>query len=323
LDFHANTAAALLSALRLAREHGGARAALRAGGVGIPQAGRFHGLADEVAGVVGRSPGEDSIGEALALGFLAGRATHRPRSRTAHDPTSFVMDRDLVCVGAEGESILRLPWFEEGLFVGRQIPDISEMPAPVRSLCIEHYSAALNGEASRFSFRSYGHAYAVEAVPVCDDVGRVEAVLGIATPATPYGCAAGAYDRTADRLEHSAEQADSRAELHRCAGRPDAEAAEREAARKARAAAERARANARGLRSRTAGAQPGEAPSITAREAEVLQLASHGLTYAEIAEQLTVSVATVRTHVENIYPKLGVSDKAAAVAAALRHGLID
>jgi len=34
-------------------------------------------------------------------------------------------------------------------------------------------------------------------------------------------------------------------------------------------------------------------------------------------------VGTVRTHLENIYLKLGVSDKAAAVATALRHGLID
>jgi DNA-binding NarL/FixJ family response regulator len=36
-----------------------------------------------------------------------------------------------------------------------------------------------------------------------------------------------------------------------------------------------------------------------------------------------VSCATVRTHLQNIYPKLGVCDKAAAVAAALRHDLIE
>jgi DNA-binding NarL/FixJ family response regulator len=35
-----------------------------------------------------------------------------------------------------------------------------------------------------------------------------------------------------------------------------------------------------------------------------------------------VSIATVKTHFENVYPKLGVTDKAAAVAVALRHGLI-
>jgi DNA-binding CsgD family transcriptional regulator len=243
--------------------------------------------------------------------------------RTAHDPTAFLMDRNLVCVGAEGESILRLPWFEDGLFVGRQIPDISEMPTPVRRLCVENYSAALAGERGRFTFRSYGHAYAVEAVPVHDESGGVEAVLGIATPAAPYGFAATAYDRTAERLERSAAQAEERAGLHRLAGRKDAEATERKAAHKAREGAERARGNARRLRLRSECGDCGAAPSITSREAEVLQLASHGLTYGEIADQLAVSVATVRTHVENIYPKLGVSDKAAAVAVALRHGLIE
>jgi DNA-binding NarL/FixJ family response regulator len=55
----------------------------------------------------------------------------------------------------------------------------------------------------------------------------------------------------------------------------------------------------------------------------VLQLASHGLTAYEIAEQLVLSAGTVKTHLRNIYRKLGVADKAAAVAAALRHGLID
>jgi two-component system nitrate/nitrite response regulator NarL len=62
---------------------------------------------------------------------------------------------------------------------------------------------------------------------------------------------------------------------------------------------------------------------VTSRQAEVLGFASHGLTSAEIAEQLGVSVTTVKTHFDNIYIRLGVSDKAAAVAAALRHGLID
>jgi two-component system nitrate/nitrite response regulator NarL len=62
---------------------------------------------------------------------------------------------------------------------------------------------------------------------------------------------------------------------------------------------------------------------LTSRETEVVLLASHGLTVAEIGDQMAVAPATVRTHLENIYPKLGVSDKAAAVAAALRHGLID
>ena len=54
----------------------------------------------------------------------------------------------------------------------------------------------------------------------------------------------------------------------------------------------------------------------------MLSLVSYGLTYAEAAAQLHVSAATVKTHLAHIYPKLGVRDKAAAVAAALRHGLM-
>ncbi|MEA2285186.1 MAG: two-component system, NarL family, nitrate/nitrite response regulator NarL, partial [Solirubrobacteraceae bacterium] len=42
-----------------------------------------------------------------------------------------------------------------------------------------------------------------------------------------------------------------------------------------------------------------------------------------IAEQLFLSPATVKTHFEHIYEKLGVGDRAAAVAQALRTGLID
>jgi DNA-binding NarL/FixJ family response regulator len=232
------------------------------------------------------------------------------------------MDRELVVQGADGESILRLPWFEDELFVGRQVPDISEMPAPVRKLCIVNYTAALEGERGAFGFTSYGHAYSVEAVPVHGENGGIEAVLAIATPGRSFFSATVAYERTADRLERSAASAEQRAEVHRVAERTDAAAAERQRAERARAAAERARANAAGLRSREAPA-PADPPAVTAREAEVLGLASHGLTVEEIADELVVSAATVKTHLENIYPKLGVSDKAAAVAAALRHGLID
>jgi DNA-binding NarL/FixJ family response regulator len=62
---------------------------------------------------------------------------------------------------------------------------------------------------------------------------------------------------------------------------------------------------------------------LSSREAEVLTLASHGFSYAEIAEQLFVAPTTVKTHLSHIYAKLVVSDKAAAVACALRHGLIE
>jgi DNA-binding CsgD family transcriptional regulator len=317
-----STATAVLAALRLAGEHGGAGAALRATGVELPQSERFAGLTDEFGAVVGRSPSDEVVGEALALGYLAGQLAVRPRAKRAADPTSFVMDRDLVVQGAEGESVMRLPWFEDGLFVGRQLPDISEMPTPIRTRCVKHYTAALAGERGRFSFISYGHAYWVDSVPVYGDRGRVDKVLAIAIPAPSHTAPATAYEQTAARLDSFADSAEQRAETHRCAGRDDEEHAERRAAARARAAAERATTHALRLRSRES---PGAAKlrPVTPREIEVLQLASHGLTACEIAEQLVLSAGTVKTHLRNIYRKLGVADKAAAVAAALRHGLID
>jgi ATP/maltotriose-dependent transcriptional regulator MalT len=65
------------------------------------------------------------------------------------------------------------------------------------------------------------------------------------------------------------------------------------------------------------------ATCLTPREREVLGLAACGATARCIAERLTVAPATVKTHLEHIYAKLEVGDRAAAVATALRLGLID
>ncbi len=65
------------------------------------------------------------------------------------------------------------------------------------------------------------------------------------------------------------------------------------------------------------------APRLSPRELEVLRLAAEGLSGPRIAELLSVSPATVKTHFSHIYSKLGVADRAAAVARALRLGLID
>ena len=62
---------------------------------------------------------------------------------------------------------------------------------------------------------------------------------------------------------------------------------------------------------------------LTAREREVLQLAADGGgSTSEIAKQLVVSSGTVKTHFEHAYQKLGVRDRAAAVAEGMRRGLI-
>jgi DNA-binding NarL/FixJ family response regulator len=60
---------------------------------------------------------------------------------------------------------------------------------------------------------------------------------------------------------------------------------------------------------------------LTPREAEVLALIASGLTNTEIAERLVVSAATVKSHVNHIFAKAGVRDRAQAVVYAYGHGL--
>lgn len=61
--------------------------------------------------------------------------------------------------------------------------------------------------------------------------------------------------------------------------------------------------------------------SLTRRESEVLKLIAAGLSNAEIAETLVVTVATVKTHVNRIFYKTGARDRAQAVRYAYKHGI--
>jgi DNA-binding NarL/FixJ family response regulator len=60
---------------------------------------------------------------------------------------------------------------------------------------------------------------------------------------------------------------------------------------------------------------------LTIREAEVLSLMASGLSNAEIAQRLYLSHATVKTHINRIFAKTGVRDRAQAVRYAYQHGL--
>ncbi|MEV0386265.1 response regulator transcription factor [Nonomuraea sp. NPDC050643] len=64
------------------------------------------------------------------------------------------------------------------------------------------------------------------------------------------------------------------------------------------------------------------ADPLSARELEVLRLIADGATNREAAARLFISEATVKSHVLHIYAKLGVNDRAAAVAVAFRRGLL-
>jgi DNA-binding NarL/FixJ family response regulator len=67
---------------------------------------------------------------------------------------------------------------------------------------------------------------------------------------------------------------------------------------------------------------PGRRPALSAREREVLVLVARGMANTQIARELFVSEATVKTHLGHVFDKLGVTDRAAAVATAYETGIL-
>jgi DNA-binding CsgD family transcriptional regulator len=72
----------------------------------------------------------------------------------------------------------------------------------------------------------------------------------------------------------------------------------------------------------TSGSRAGGPARLTARESEVLGLLAQGLPNKGIARRLGISPKTVGNHVERIYAKLGVSNRAGAAMRAMQHGLV-
>ena len=66
-----------------------------------------------------------------------------------------------------------------------------------------------------------------------------------------------------------------------------------------------------------------QAPALSARERQVLQAFSRGLSIPQTAAELYIEPSTVKTHTQRLYDKLGVSDRAAAVAEGMRRGLLE
>ncbi|WP_097915949.1 MULTISPECIES: response regulator [unclassified Streptomyces] len=74
-------------------------------------------------------------------------------------------------------------------------------------------------------------------------------------------------------------------------------------------------------RVRTPAADPAET-ALSAREREVLALVARGTTNREIAAELFISEATVKTHLTHVFAKLGAKDRAAAVAVGYDRGIL-
>jgi two-component system, NarL family, nitrate/nitrite response regulator NarL len=66
-----------------------------------------------------------------------------------------------------------------------------------------------------------------------------------------------------------------------------------------------------------------QGPALSERERQVLQAFARGLSVPQVAAELFIGVSTVKTHTQRLYEKLGVSDRAAAVAVAMRQGLVE
>ncbi len=111
--------------------------------------------------------------------------------------------------------------------------------------------------------------------------------------------------RTARRATPDEAAAELRAEVR--AGRLDGDAVGRRAARRRPPRHPPPRARPAGL---------------TGREVEVLRLLARGLSNKEIAERLVISRKTASHHVEHIYTKIGITNRALASLFAARHGLI-
>jgi DNA-binding NarL/FixJ family response regulator len=61
---------------------------------------------------------------------------------------------------------------------------------------------------------------------------------------------------------------------------------------------------------------------LSARELDVLRLLSEGMVYKQIAGEMQLSVSTIRTHLHNVYGKIGAVDRAQAVLTARDRGWI-
>ena len=156
---------ALLTALAVAQEHGGAAEAIRATHLEADD----HEAVDAVQHILERQlagrPHEQALQEALALGYLAGRATERAVHPTPR-LSSFLLDERLVVRGGEAGRSTTCRGSPPSMFIERSLWDIDEMPVALRNVALEKYLEALDGHHHRWTFTSCGSVFEVDSQPV-------------------------------------------------------------------------------------------------------------------------------------------------------------
>jgi diguanylate cyclase (GGDEF)-like protein/PAS domain S-box-containing protein len=110
---------------------------------------------------------------------------HRTLTANLPDTSTFLLDRDLRVMLAEGEGMRTLPWIDENMFRGRLVAELQgELPGEVLAASLKCYGDALNGERGEFEFASDGHCFEVVAVPIRGQDSEVESVLAVVRDVT-------------------------------------------------------------------------------------------------------------------------------------------
>ena len=273
---------------------------------------------DDEAGV-GRSL--ETLGRVLWIRGDYGLA--RARLQETLDVARRLGARDLVARASQGLGYVALAdgeletagaLLEESL---AEFRDLGDRWWALRGMCALGHVAARRGAhaAARLRF-AQGHEIARELGDPMLEAACLEGLAGAYGPALAARLLGAA--ESLRELAGAAWPAFVQADCERSADRA------RRALGDERFASEWARGRAMGAAEILGLARPrpsGHPAGLTLREVEVLRLVAAGLTDAQVAERLVLSVRTVHSHVRSIYRKLGVSSRTAATGYALRQGL--
>ncbi len=285
-------------------------------------------LAEEALAAYRRLDDEAGVGRSLetlgrVLWIRGDYAQARARLQESRDVARRNGDRELLARASQGLGYVALAEDDletaEALLEGSlaEFRELGDRWWAVRGMCALGHVAGRRGAhaAARLRF-AQGHEIARELGDPMLEAACLEGLAGAHGPALSARLL-GAAESLRERAG-AAWPAFVHADSERSAERA------RRALGDERFAAEWARGRAMGLAEilgPTRPRPPEHPAGLTLREVEVLRLVASGLTDAQVAERLVLSVRTVHSHVRSIYRKLGVSSRTAATGYALRQGL--